>query len=219
MAETLFFDDQAEYKEPPPVGEELAAAEEAVAGRGEIKVASGPVVNTSVTEAPKLNSAQKRRRMQNAIKGAQRRTPVRNVPAQSETKTGAQRHAELVDAKTQAAIKARLGTDIGLLVSNLKASGRLDSDKGELQKFRVARSERTAKLLDLLQEEGYLLAEDNEGGQAHYLDPTGWVVANLLVDGSLPKYDKYLLLGGNRGAARSYIADELRTVTASDNAE
>jgi hypothetical protein len=206
MAEILFFDDQAEYNEKPQVSEELAITEEAVAEGGEIKETR----KTTEPVVPELNSAQKRLRMQNAIGRAQNSMSWRAAPLPTETKTAAQKNAEFVEAKTREAIEARLGSVIDLLVQNLQSSGRLDVDDTDLQKFRMNKTPKTAKFLDLLNEEGYLLTEDNEGEQSQYLDPTGWIVAKLLVDSSIPKYDKNLLLGGNRTAARSYIALKLQ---------
>jgi hypothetical protein len=214
MAEILFFDDQAEYYDKPAVSEELAATEEAVAADGEIIEAR----KTTEPEAPELNSTQKRRRMQNAIERAQNSMSWRAAPLPTETKTAAQKNAEFVEAKTRAAIEVRLGPKIDSLVINLQVSGRLDVEDTDLRKFPINKTPKTAKFLDLLNEEGYLLAEDNKGEQAHYLDPTGWIVAKLLVDSSIPKYDKDLLLGGNRTAAKSYIALQLQAVMRGRNA-
>jgi hypothetical protein len=209
MAEILFFDDQAEYYDKPPVSDELAAAEEAVADGGEIIEAR----KTAEPEAPKLNSVQKGRRMENAIVRAQNSISWRAAPLPTETKTAAQMNAEFVEAKTRAAIEVKLGPNIDSLVAKLRASGRLDIEDTDSQKFRMNKTPKTAKFLDLLNEEGYLLTQDNEGEQEHYLDPTGWIVAKLLVDSSLSKYDKNLLLAGNRSAARSYIALKLQAAS------
>jgi hypothetical protein len=210
MREIVFFDGETEPDDKPPLIQELAAAEEAIAGGGEVIEVRNLSENPTEPESPSLSPGDNRQRVQNAIVRAQMKVNRRNVPTRLEAKTAAERYAEFVDAKVMEAIDARLGAEIESLSARIVARAGTNGENAEQQKFPVARTERSAKMLDLLDEQGYLLTEDDAIGQeSQYLDPTGWVVAKLLADGRISKQDKYLLLGANRRAAKAYIAKKL----------
>jgi hypothetical protein len=221
-AESLFAGDHGEAGEEVSPGDELAVVEEEVAKNGEIFLSSGSADTLQETEAPverPLNTAQKRKKMKKAIANAQNRVSYTDAPSHEKTKSAGERHAEWIDAKTLAVIEYKLGSRIDHLAKRLKRSGRLDDEKPELQKFRIARTDKNAALFDLLDREDYLIMEDKEGDEVHYLDPTGYIAANILIDSSLSDSDKYLLIGGSRRLAGTFIINRLGQIKQRDNAK
>jgi hypothetical protein len=210
-AESLYLDAHGEAGEVPSPSIELASAEEEAAEKAEVfapaNSSGNPQETDTQAEAP-LSRTQKQERMKRALAKIAESAPLLN----EKPKTAGERHAEWVDMQTMEAIDSRLGSRIDLLIKKLDKGGRLNDEKPELQKFRIARTDKNEPLFDLLKREGYIITEGEEDSKVHYLDPAGYIAAKILIDPSLADSDKRLLIEGSKRPAEKLIAGKIQQI-------
>jgi hypothetical protein len=218
-AESLYFGVPIDASEENSPSAELAAVELVVAEKAEISPVpySGGISQDS--EFPKIDTAQKRKRLEDTIVRAQGRVSRTAPPTHEQTKSVDQRRAEWADRKTLEIIEDKLGSKVEDLAKKLKKDGRLDDEQPERQKFQIKRTEKTGEIYDLLDRESYLMVDDEAGGEVHYLDPIGFIAAKVLLDPTLSSTDKYLLIGGSRRLAGIFIAKKIAQIKFHNDAE
>jgi hypothetical protein len=218
-AESLYVGEPIDARKETSPSAELAVVEQQVAEKAEISPVPDSGGISPESEFPAKDIAQKRKRVGDIIVRAQDRVSRTAPPTHEQTKSVEQRRAEWADRRTLEIIEDKLGPRVEDLAKKLKKDGRLDDKQPERQKFQIKRTEKTGAIYDLLDRERYLMVDDDASGKVHYLDPIGFIAAKVLLDPTLSSTDKYLLIGGSRRLAGTFIAKKIAQIKFHNDAE